>query len=258
MALMAAAGEISPMPDCAIFADTQSEPKSVYDWLSWLETKLPFPVHRISKGDLAADSTRLRLSRGGKYYQKSSPPAFTIDEEGKPSGILMRQCTEDYKLNPIFKKMRELGAKKTKATQWIGISMDELQRVRPVRKGQAAWLKNRWPLIELRMTRQHCIEWMASKGHPKPPRSACIFCPYHNNDEWRRLKLEEPLEFVKAVEYERRLQETFNCTTGFRGTVYLHRDLLPLDKVDFTKPSENLEMFDEHGFAVECEGMCGT
>ena len=37
MALMAKHGEIKPMPDCAIFADTQAEPKKVYDWLDWLE-----------------------------------------------------------------------------------------------------------------------------------------------------------------------------------------------------------------------------
>ena len=36
MALMAAAGEISPMPRAAIFADTQAEPDSVYRWLDWL------------------------------------------------------------------------------------------------------------------------------------------------------------------------------------------------------------------------------
>lgn len=30
MALMAAHGEIQPMPDCAIFADTGWEPKAVY------------------------------------------------------------------------------------------------------------------------------------------------------------------------------------------------------------------------------------
>ena len=48
MALMAAAGEITPMPTCAIFADTQDEPASVYKWLDWLEPKLPFPslIHR--------------------------------------------------------------------------------------------------------------------------------------------------------------------------------------------------------------------
>ena len=37
LALMAAAGEVTPMPDAAIFADTQAEPAGVYRWLDWLE-----------------------------------------------------------------------------------------------------------------------------------------------------------------------------------------------------------------------------
>lgn len=36
MALMAAAGEIGPMPDCAIFADTGWEPAAVYEHLARL------------------------------------------------------------------------------------------------------------------------------------------------------------------------------------------------------------------------------
>ncbi len=43
VALMAANNEITPMPDAAIFADTQAEPSSVYEWLDWLEKQLPFP-----------------------------------------------------------------------------------------------------------------------------------------------------------------------------------------------------------------------
>ena len=38
MALMAAPGEINPMPDCAIFADTGWEPRAVYDHLAWLRS----------------------------------------------------------------------------------------------------------------------------------------------------------------------------------------------------------------------------
>jgi 3'-phosphoadenosine 5'-phosphosulfate sulfotransferase (PAPS reductase)/FAD synthetase len=48
LALMAARGEIGPMPKAAIFADTQAEPESVYRWLDWLEKQLPFPVHRVT------------------------------------------------------------------------------------------------------------------------------------------------------------------------------------------------------------------
>ena len=55
MALMAAQEAITPMPDCAIFADTGWEPQAVYEWLEYLEGSLPFPVHRVSAGDLIED-----------------------------------------------------------------------------------------------------------------------------------------------------------------------------------------------------------
>ena len=48
LALMFATGELSPMPDCAIFADTGAEPKIVYDHLERLIEALPFPVHIVS------------------------------------------------------------------------------------------------------------------------------------------------------------------------------------------------------------------
>ncbi len=49
LALMAAHGEIGPMPDCAIFADTGWEPAAVYEHLDWLASGnvLPFPIHRV-------------------------------------------------------------------------------------------------------------------------------------------------------------------------------------------------------------------
>ena len=64
LALMAAQGEISPMPDCAIFADTQSEPKAVYEHLSWLMSPnvLPFPVHVETLGNLGIEI--LKATRG--------------------------------------------------------------------------------------------------------------------------------------------------------------------------------------------------
>lgn len=52
MGLMAGEGLITPMPVAAVFADTQAEPKSVYKWLDWLEKKLPFPVIRVTQGNL--------------------------------------------------------------------------------------------------------------------------------------------------------------------------------------------------------------
>ena len=74
LALMAAHGEIGPMPDCAIFADTGWEPRAVYEHLAWLRSPnvLPFPVHIVSAGDL-----RAALLAGARGARWASIPAFT-------------------------------------------------------------------------------------------------------------------------------------------------------------------------------------
>ncbi len=73
LALMAAHGEIGPMPDCAIFADTGWEPNSVYDHLDWLRSPnvLPFPVHVVSAGNI-----REQLIAAGEGNRWASIPAF--------------------------------------------------------------------------------------------------------------------------------------------------------------------------------------
>src|SRR5580765_4169969 len=97
MALMAAHGEITPMPDCAIFADTGSEPQGVYDHLRWLMSPnvLPFPVYIVGKAtSLHADLMRGTNSGGKRRY--AAIPAF-LSRPGEREGIGRRQCTKEYK-----------------------------------------------------------------------------------------------------------------------------------------------------------------
>lgn len=246
MALMAAAGEITPMPTCAIFADTQAEPKAVYEWLEWLEKQLP--VHRVTKGNLETASLRLRTSAKGNRYTKHAIPAFIDD--GVKQGMMMRQCTADFKIEVIQREIRRV-AGKSPVIQWIGISLDEAHRMKPARSRQ---ITNRWPLIEKRMTRNDCLRWMADHGYPTPPRSACVFCPYHDNAEWARLKREEPESFERAAVYEDRLRETMREVTNFRGVPSLHRSGVRLREIDF----ERMEIDSRFFFGNECEGHCGV
>ena len=130
MSLMAAKGEISPMPAAAIFADTQAEPKKVYEFLDWLEKQLPFPVYRVTAGSLEADALRIRTKRDGTgEWIPSAIPAYVITNQGA-LGQMPRQCTHDFKLTPLWRKqralMKEHGVKK--CVLWIGISYDECHR----------------------------------------------------------------------------------------------------------------------------------
>lgn len=260
MALMAAHGEIGPMPDCAIFADTQSEPDSVYAWLDWLEKRLPFPIHRVSRGNLGADELRIRRSsKSGRLYLKNSIPAFVMKEDGT-KGLLGRKCTADYKIVPIQQKIRELtGVKRAgkgvvAANVWIGISTDEAHRMKPSR---VDYIRNIWPLIDAGMTRQDCLSWMARNGYPQPPRSACVFCPFHSDAEWFRLKNDEPHEFAKVIKFERDLQRAAKNQEVLRGVPYLHSTGVSIERVDLEqlvqRSHAQLDLFGN-----ECEGLCGV
>lgn len=258
MALMAAAGEITPMPHCAVFADTQAEPASVYRWLDWLEGQLPFRVIRATYGNLALDGIERRTSkRSGKQYVRTLIPTFMRNANGT-KGILPRKCTRDYKINVIRREIRRvLGLRAFRKSQpvlaisWIGISTDEIIRMKP---SNVAQIENRHPLIEAGISRADCLDWMKAHGHPAPPRSACTFCPYHSDAEWLRLKTQEPEAFEQAVRWERdftaALAEHDQVTTG---VPFLHDSLTPLDKVIF-KPSADKPS----QFGNECEGMCGV
>ncbi len=263
IALMAKHGEITPMPDAAIFADTQAEPASVYKWLDWLEPQLPFPVIRVTRGDMTSESLIIKDRKDGTgRWSKSLIPAFIQNKDGS-KGIMGRQCTYSYKVEQLERAARlhgkvKRGQKNVTVTQWIGISWDEIQRIKPSR---VAWSQHRWPLVELRMGRRDCLKWMESHGYPKPPRSACVYCPFHSDNEWRRLRDQEPEEFQRAIRFEKDLQEVKAKTERMRGIPFLHPSCVPLDQVDLSTDIERGQLslwLDEQSFGNECEGMCGV
>lgn len=258
MALMAAKGQLTPMPDCAIFADTQAEPASVYQWLDWLQKELPYPVYRVTAGNLEADELRIRRSgKSGKLYMKGSIPAFVLKDDGS-KGLLGRRCTSDYKIVPIQRKVRELvGIKRAGrgvvlAKMWIGISTDEWHRMKPSR---VDYIENIWPLIERKISRKQCLAWMKANGFPEPPRSACVFCPFHGDAEWRRLRDDEPKEWQRAIRFERAMQKAQANQEVLRSVPYLHNSCRPLETVDIDTSPIDLQL---DLFGDECEGLCGV
>lgn len=253
MALMAAAGEITPMPTVAVFADTGWERRHTYDWLDWLQKQLPYPVARVSKGNIREDQVKSRV-RG---YDKAKGERWAaIPYFVESGGMVRRQCTKEYKIGPITKYLREeiLGLKRGRrakkgiqVVQWRGISVDEASRMKP---SDMAWMEVRYPLaMELGLKRNDCIKWMQDRFQRTAPRSACVCCPYHSDDEWRDIKGSQE-EWNELVQFDRKIR----TAGGLRGKTYLHRSLRPMDEVDLSTPKDRgqMDMFDE-----ECEGMCG-
>lgn len=256
LALKAAVGEILPMPDYAIFADTGWEPQPVYRHIDWLEKQLPFPVVRVSAGDIREDLLAGRNSTGQSF---TSIPLYVKSLSGKRSSIVKRQCTREYKLSPIETELRDLlglGYRERVpegifTELWIGISTDEAAY--RMKESRQRWITHRWPLLEQDYSRENCRAWFAERYPGRTlPRSACIGCPYHTDAEWSAMKQDDPRSWRDAVLVDDALR-TNERAERFQGDVYLHSSLVPLSEITFKNDPRQLSLFD-----AECEGMCGV
>tara|TARA_R100000231_G_scaffold102375_1_gene76081 strand:- start:76 stop:906 length:831 start_codon:yes stop_codon:yes gene_type:complete len=259
LALMIHKGEI-PMVDCAIFADTQAEPPKVYEWLKFIKKTVSYPVHIVTWRNLEQDV--LDASKG--EYQAFTIPFYTKNKDTGQKGMLMRQCTADYKIKPVTKKIRELlgykkgervDLKKVKVEMLMGISTDEIRRMR---MNRLRYIDNQYPLInDFGMSRQDCIAWMKDKNYPMPTKSACYFCPFHSQSTWKDIKENDPELFKQAVEMDKKIrnQEKYKIKNKFKDDLYLHRSCEPLDKA--LEDDGQLDMFEKFNSICD-EGMCGV
>ena len=254
MALMAARGELpdGDRPDFAVFADTGWEPAAVYNHLANLVELLEphFPVKIVSNGNLRERLLALPAEKVLNKARFAAVPFFTGN-----GGMGRRQCTKEYKIMPIRHAIKaELGLAPGKRGRgrlvecWMGITTDEAIRMKP---SDVEWVRNRWPLVDLNMTRFDCIEWLQRNGYPVPPKSSCLGCPYHGDDFWNRLKRDSPDEFADTVAVDKAIRDT--TIVGLTEEQFMHRSLLPLDQVRFDTDEGQLDLFGN-----ECEGMCGV
>lgn len=228
--LMACDGTL-PKVDYAIFADTGWEPRRVYDHLDRITivaNQARIDVYRVSQGNLRDDAI-------APEHRYASVPYFVRNPDGS-EGIGRRQCTSEYKLAPIRRKIRELlGAsppdfrrvpKGRAVEQWIGFSADELGRVSD--HDQVSYITKRYPLIELDMNRKDCERWLRSRGWDSVAKSACIGCPYHGNRQWRDLRDNHPDEWADAVEFDAAIRKGGSRGLPLNGEAFLHRSRIPL------------------------------
>lgn len=241
-----------PKADVAIFADTGDEPQYVYDYVALLGEwagERGVPVETVSRGVLSRTMIE-QQANGGRFV---TPPLF-VALKGGSEGMLMRQCTVEFKVDPIERRVRELlglaprqRAKHVMARALLGISIDEALRMKPARR---TWIHNCFPLVDAGLTRRDCERIVVDAGLPMPKKSACVFCPYHSDAFWENMKANEPLEFARAVAFDKAIRSPIG---GRTQEAFVHRSLKPLDEVDFNPMRDQVDMFGN-----ECEGMCGV
>lgn len=266
-------GEIDPV-DAVIFADTGNEPPHVYAQVRYLSKRLAsagIPLEIVRKPNTKGITVDFMTSKG----RFATMPLYTRDSVTGKRGILRRQCTNEYKIEPCtsfildwlvergYALVDSRGARRVKKGIGIemlyGISLDEAHR--QTKRGKT-WQLADYPLIDQEITRGGCVQWLRSKGLPVPKKSSCIICPYHSDAMWLEMKSERPLEFEEACAFDEWLRGVEANTTSYkRGKIqddcYLHPSLQPLRSIDFEELDRRRKMQSDM-FAHELIDSCST
>lgn len=261
-----------PAFDYAIFADTQEEPDEVYEHLDWLRSLGGPPILTDTAGKLGDDLIDgfARTRPGKTEVGFKQIPAFQSTREGVLEGKSSRHCTQHYKTGVVEKVIKRtlfgvepgcMVPDDRRCVQFFGLSFDEPRRIIRVKQRfqDIYWSRPVFPLFDLMMTRKDCVRYLeeVAAGHPVP-RSACVFCPFHDNAEWRRIKAGDPKGWARAVEIDRAIRSPgAACAVGLEASLYLHRSCVPLERADLSEDPDPMAAYYD-GFAAECEGICGN
>lgn len=192
--LMAIDGRIAK-PDVVIFSDTGSELPSTYETVSKVEALC------------AAAAIKFETVKNLFGEQTAHPGSRPLHEWYAAYGRLPMvgnpRCTYNFKIYPVrrlVKTMVDRTQAKPWSSQWLGITTDEASRVR---ESDVKWLENKFPLIDLNMSRQDCADYI-KKHYPElsVSKSGCFMCPYQSAKKWIRLKVEHPKLFSIARDME--------------------------------------------------------
>lgn len=234
IAVLIGSGKL-PKPDICFMTDTGREKSGTW----------PF-VDSFIRPQLARVGATLEIVKAEQFSSISLfasdgrtvlMPGFTTQagSMGKLSGF----CSGRWKQDVAERYFRSLGIET--ARNWIGISIDEMRRVR---KQHRSWLELWYPLIfGVPMRRHQCVDLIRETGWLGPvPHSACKMCPNMRDNEWVEMQRDWPRDFNDAVLIEREIRIK-------DPHFWLHPACIPLDQVDFTAQHT---MFPDRGCTTGC------
>ncbi len=165
--------------DAAVFADTGGELPETYEYLG------------VAQKFLREHGKHLTIVKSGvgTLYNTCVRRAVV------PSKI-WRWSTRDYKVKPIHAWYRSLGVH---VHEYLGIAYDEIERIKP--SGEP-YITSLFPLVDLQVSRDGCIDIIERAGLPVPVKSGCYFCPFNNIERWKEIHATHPDLFRKAMELE--------------------------------------------------------
>jgi rhodanese-related sulfurtransferase len=224
IAALIVSGELEK-PDLALIADTTREKTATWEYhhavLAPALARVGVTLQIVNAADYR---TRDLYANGGQVLI----PAFTTLTPDGTVSKLPTYCSSEWKRRVVTRYLRSQGVKR--AEMWLGISTDELHRMRD---SDDTWVTHRYPLIDRALSRDDCYRLVRAMGWPEPPKSSCWMCPHQGDRQWADLKVNHRADFDAAVALEREVQER-------DPHVWLHRSGVPLDLIDFDPGQDGL------------------
>lgn len=149
-------------------------------------------------------------------------------------------------------ELKQRGLKKTPGVveTWLGITLDEIERMRA--SSGVKYVTLVYPFIEMLdrpWTRGMAMHWLKENGLEIPVKSSCVMCPYRDRQTWREIQLADNGDWEKAVAIDWAIRDK---RPGY--FCYVNRQRKPLDECDFRSQEDHgqLTLWE----AEECSGMC--
>ena len=196
-------------PDYIIFADTGDESRMTYDQVynvqKYVKETYNQEIIIVKKNKMLKNDQEITdMVRAGKMsgtiYRSSDyadlyqnqvlfykgvldradiVPHWVINKRGEIGKLMGRQCTVTYKITQIVKEIRRrenlkaFSAKKHKINMFIGFTIDEIMRVKP---SPQSYIENKFPLVDIRWSKEDCIQYVIQKLGFRPHSSVCNMC----------------------------------------------------------------------------------
>lgn len=227
-----------PIYDNVVFCDLGFEP-------SWVKRQVEFTRRACKEVGIRFDVIDAPLyedlMKNFGERRTISIPWWTLSNDGRKSKM-PRNCTIDYKVEVISKHVRWklLGYKKgqrlrpedVKAHEMhMGFSFEEKRRCK---ENPNQMFINRFPLVEMELTRADNYAYIRDTWGLETKASACCFCPFHRNYFFQYLRENEPETYEKLLGVDELLRDK-NPKPPMDSDIFLSRsrkrlaDLTPED-----------------------------
>lgn len=184
----------------AIFCDTGSEHKELYERLDFVEKYLI----ELHDGDFEVIRVKANVKTKEQRYVDSLTD-YILDYKYMPS-TMSRFCTRVFKIEPIENYLKDKG----EIEMMIGLNFDEKNRTGNLQKLENC--KYSYPLIENELDRNDCISILDIHGlNPGFPvymqRGGCKFCFFKKEAEYKAMYYLDRDTFNENKELEQTIQD---------------------------------------------------